>query len=435
MSAITIEDDLVHYEVLGRGRPVILIHSWLGSWRYWVPAMQQLSMKYRTYAVDLWGFGDSGRDAKRYDFRSQVRLLNEFMEKLGITKAALIGHGLGASIVVRYALQHADRVPRLMVVSPPLFRMAPASQPLTANPPAVLPAVPPAVPQLPPQSGPQPASQTAPQSSPQGTTPAAANSPAVPAPTPEVQPTGSQPVAPDGVRPAASVQTEAETMPWRSDELKARIRAALDRQTQTPGETDAAKSPAPKSPRDAATPPTDQPVTEIVNAAVALPESLAGVPTMPKLPYVPAPGDVQRPNPLRAHLDVLDRMELLKRHVEAGPDLDKLKVEVEKADSMALTMSVDSFSEVDTLREMEALTMPSVMVYGAKDTFIPPPDAQMLSGLSDGRTIFRAIGLDDVRHFPMLEEKADFTRLLLAFLETPDVQQIDLKQVWVRRGR
>ncbi len=417
MSAITIDDDLVHYEVLGRGRPVILIHSWLGSWRYWVPAMQQLSMKYRTYAVDLWGFGDSGRDAKRYDFRSQVRLLSEFMEKLGITKAALIGHGLGASIVVRYALEHADRVPRLLAVSPPLFRMAPASQPLTTNP---LPT---------PQAAPPPAQIPA------STPPAAPVPPAAPAPAPAAQPTDSPPVAPDGVRPAASVQTEAETMPWRSDELKSRIRSALDRQTQTPAEADGAKPAAAKSPRDAATPPTDQPVTEITNSAAVLPESLPGVPAMPKLPYVPAASEVQRPNPLRAHLDVIDRMELLKRHVEAGPDLDKLKVEVEKADSMALTMSVDSFSEVDTLREMQALTMPSVMVYGAKDTFIPPPDAQMLSGLLDGRTIFRAIGLDDVRHFPMLEEKADFTRLLLAFLETSDVQQIDLKEVWVRRVR
>ena len=41
MSAITIGGDLIHYEVLGRGRPVLLVHGWIGSWRYWVPAMQQ----------------------------------------------------------------------------------------------------------------------------------------------------------------------------------------------------------------------------------------------------------------------------------------------------------------------------------------------------------------------------------------------------------
>jgi len=82
MSAITIENDLVHYEVLGRGRPVILIHGWLGSWRYWIPTMQQLSLKYRIYALDLWGFGDTQKDTKRYGFKSQVTLLYEFMDKM-----------------------------------------------------------------------------------------------------------------------------------------------------------------------------------------------------------------------------------------------------------------------------------------------------------------------------------------------------------------
>ncbi|HLY27238.1 MAG TPA: alpha/beta fold hydrolase [Aggregatilineales bacterium] len=121
MSAITIENDLVHYEVLGRGRPVIFVHGWLGSWRYWVPAMQQLSTKYRTYALDLWGFGDSGKDSKRYDFKDQVQLLNDFMEKMGIAKAALVGHALGAAICLRYASMHPDQIPRMALISPPIF--------------------------------------------------------------------------------------------------------------------------------------------------------------------------------------------------------------------------------------------------------------------------------------------------------------------------
>ena len=46
MSALTLDGDLVHYEVLGRGgRPVILLHGWIGSWRYWIPVMQQLYFK------------------------------------------------------------------------------------------------------------------------------------------------------------------------------------------------------------------------------------------------------------------------------------------------------------------------------------------------------------------------------------------------------
>jgi len=53
MSAINVGGELVHYEVLGRGRTVILLHGWLGSWRYWIPLMRQLQLRYRVYAVDL----------------------------------------------------------------------------------------------------------------------------------------------------------------------------------------------------------------------------------------------------------------------------------------------------------------------------------------------------------------------------------------------
>ncbi|MCL6543573.1 MAG: alpha/beta hydrolase, partial [Roseiflexus sp.] len=62
MSAIHIDNRLVHYEVVGRrGAPVIFLHSWLGSWRYWLPTMEHASERYRTFALDFWGFGESDR--------------------------------------------------------------------------------------------------------------------------------------------------------------------------------------------------------------------------------------------------------------------------------------------------------------------------------------------------------------------------------------
>jgi len=121
MSAITIDNDLVHYEVLGRGRPVILIHGWLGSWRYWIPVMQQLSANYRVYALDLWGFGDSQKNPTRYSLQSQVNLLTQFMEKLGINKAALVGHSFGAAIAIAFARRHEALTSRVMTISAPLF--------------------------------------------------------------------------------------------------------------------------------------------------------------------------------------------------------------------------------------------------------------------------------------------------------------------------
>jgi pimeloyl-ACP methyl ester carboxylesterase len=121
MSAIRLGDDLIHYEVLGRGRPVILLHSWVGSWRYWIPTMQQLGLKYRVYALDLYGYGDSVKNAQKYTLEHQIQLLDDFTQQLGIPKTALVGHGLGAMVVIEFARRYNDRVPRMLVSGAPLF--------------------------------------------------------------------------------------------------------------------------------------------------------------------------------------------------------------------------------------------------------------------------------------------------------------------------
>lgn len=121
MSAITIDGDLVHYEVLGRGRPVILLHGLLGSWRYWIPTIQHLQQNFRVYALDLYGFGDSAKKPEKYALRHQVALVADFMQEMGLPKAALIGHDLGAYVAVEFAQQYPDRVARLMIVNTPLY--------------------------------------------------------------------------------------------------------------------------------------------------------------------------------------------------------------------------------------------------------------------------------------------------------------------------
>jgi pimeloyl-ACP methyl ester carboxylesterase len=120
MSAILLDEKVVHYEVLGRGRPVIFLHGWVGSWRYWVPAMQTAVVSFRAYALDLWGFGDTARDPSNYSLEKQTYLLDRFMQTLGIGKVALIGHGLGALTAILLTRKYPDVVDRLMVIDAPL---------------------------------------------------------------------------------------------------------------------------------------------------------------------------------------------------------------------------------------------------------------------------------------------------------------------------
>ncbi len=120
MSAIIVDNGLVHYEALGRGKPVLFLHGWLGSWRYWMPTMEAVSDRYRTYAFDLWGFGDSDKSPKRYEIDTYVALIGQFMDELGLIQAPLIGHALGGVAAVLFAARSPDRVPKLMAVGIPL---------------------------------------------------------------------------------------------------------------------------------------------------------------------------------------------------------------------------------------------------------------------------------------------------------------------------
>jgi pimeloyl-ACP methyl ester carboxylesterase len=120
MSAILLDGGIVHYEVIGRGRPVIFLHGWVGSWRYWIPALQSASTDFRAYAVDLWGFGDTARETERYSLDKQVALLDQFLQELGMGKVALIGHGLGAIVGLHFTLRHPNTVDRIMAINTPV---------------------------------------------------------------------------------------------------------------------------------------------------------------------------------------------------------------------------------------------------------------------------------------------------------------------------
>jgi len=120
VSSITTDQGIVHYEVFGRGRPVILLHGWLGSWGLWQETMTQLGSYYRTYALDFWGFGESGKKRASYAVQDFVSLVDQFMEQLGIVQAPLVGHSMGGTVSLSVAVQYPQRVRKVVVIGSPI---------------------------------------------------------------------------------------------------------------------------------------------------------------------------------------------------------------------------------------------------------------------------------------------------------------------------
>jgi len=119
VSSITTGQGIVHYEVYGRGKPVILLHGWLGSWGLWQDTMSYLGRYYRTYALDFWGFGESGKKRETYAVQDFVSLVDQFMEQLGIVKAPLVGHSMGGTVSLSVAIKYPQRVSKVVVVGSP----------------------------------------------------------------------------------------------------------------------------------------------------------------------------------------------------------------------------------------------------------------------------------------------------------------------------
>ena len=121
MSITTVGNHLIHYEVLGRGKPLIFIHGWLGSWRYWWPSMQAMSSQYRSFAFDLWGFGDSSKAPEQYTIDAYVEMLHQFIDTLGVAPpVVLIGHSLGGIVATRYTIKYPDSVNKVITVAMPV---------------------------------------------------------------------------------------------------------------------------------------------------------------------------------------------------------------------------------------------------------------------------------------------------------------------------
>lgn len=82
--------------------------------------MTFLGQYYRTYALDFWGFGESGKKRNTYMVQDFVSLVDQFMDKLGIISAPLVGHSMGGTVSLKVALQYPERVQKITIIGSPV---------------------------------------------------------------------------------------------------------------------------------------------------------------------------------------------------------------------------------------------------------------------------------------------------------------------------
>ena len=103
---IAVFGQTIHYWDVGSGPVLVLVHG-LGSSKDgdWGQVVVPLSKKYRVIAMDQIGFGRSDKPLLDYKIQTYVDFLNEFLRKMKVQKASMMGESLGGWISALYALE------------------------------------------------------------------------------------------------------------------------------------------------------------------------------------------------------------------------------------------------------------------------------------------------------------------------------------------
>jgi len=105
-------------EQAGEGPPVVLLHGLSATRRNVVQGSRALIKRgYRLISYDARGHGASS-PAPRYEYRDLVADLSAVLDHLELERAALVGSSMGAATAMAFALEHPERVPVLVQITP-----------------------------------------------------------------------------------------------------------------------------------------------------------------------------------------------------------------------------------------------------------------------------------------------------------------------------
>jgi pimeloyl-ACP methyl ester carboxylesterase/tetratricopeptide (TPR) repeat protein len=98
------------------GAPVILLHGITDSSVSFREVLPLLDQKFRVYALDQRGHGDSDRPETGYSMKDFASDVAAFMDAKQIRKAIVVGHSMGSFVAMQTALDHPSRVSKLVLV-------------------------------------------------------------------------------------------------------------------------------------------------------------------------------------------------------------------------------------------------------------------------------------------------------------------------------
>ena len=118
---LDVRDVRLHVAEAGHGPPLVLLHGWPQHWWCWRRLIAPLAQTYRVIAPDLRGWGWSDAPPGDYAKRAFADDVIALLDAEGIDRARVMGHDWGGYVAFLLALEHRERVERIVAldIAPP----------------------------------------------------------------------------------------------------------------------------------------------------------------------------------------------------------------------------------------------------------------------------------------------------------------------------
>lgn len=112
----------MYYEVHGdAGEPLVLIHgAYMTIPTNWASMIPTLSQTHQVIAVELQAHGRTSDRDTPITYEGMADDVAALLDHLAVDKAAVFGYSMGGGVAIRLAMQHPQKVSRLIVASMPI---------------------------------------------------------------------------------------------------------------------------------------------------------------------------------------------------------------------------------------------------------------------------------------------------------------------------
>jgi pimeloyl-ACP methyl ester carboxylesterase len=125
VAELPVNGTTIHVRYAGAGPAVVLIHGYGETGDMWAPMATELARDRTVIVPDLRGLGLSAKPAGGFDKKTQAGDIAGVLDALHVARADVVAHDIGNMVAFQFAVQHPERLRRIVLIDAPVPGVGP----------------------------------------------------------------------------------------------------------------------------------------------------------------------------------------------------------------------------------------------------------------------------------------------------------------------